>query len=82
MRGFPTGDLMQLRDGILYVLTYMPIPPDGGLVFPGDLRGPRLDGGIPTIEDYDCFHSIPTVCGPPINRELGYLYLLYAFAVE
>lgn len=82
MKGIATGDLMQLRDGILYVLTYLPRPLSSTNLFPGDLSSPRRDGGVPQLDDYECFKSVPTLCGPPIDGELGYVYVLYAFAVE
>jgi hypothetical protein len=82
MKGFPTGDLMKLRNGILYVLTQLPMPVSSARLFPGDVTSARPDGSVPRIADYDCFRSVRTQCGPPIDGELGYLYLLYAFAVE
>ncbi len=47
MIGRPTGDLMQMENGILYVLTYVPRGlRQEQMVFPGQFTVSREDGGV------------------------------------
>lgn len=83
MAGRPTGDLMQLQNGILYVLTEI----GTGLnedqrVFPGQFAVPREDGGVSSVDDYECLRSEPFLCGQPIAGSNPLLFMLYAFKVE
>lgn len=83
MAGRPTGDLLQLQNGILYVLTEIDVGLSGEeRVFPGQFTVPREDGGVSSIDDYECFSSEPFLCGQPIVGANPLLFMLYAFKVE
>ena len=83
MAARPTGDLLQLTDGVLYVVTSInPGLNVGERVFPGDSLPVREDGGIPRVEDYDCPRGDPLLCAPEIKGDVSELFVLYAFRVE
>jgi hypothetical protein len=83
MLGKPRSDLMQVQNGILYVLTQVGVAlGEDERVRPGDFTVTREDGGVSRLEDYECLNSTPLLCGPAIEGRNRVLYVLYAFAME
>ena len=83
MVGRPTSDLMQVQNGILYVLTTIHTGlPEYQVVFPGQFEVTREDGSVSRLADYECVDGSSFYCGQPIYGQSRFLYVLYAFAVE
>lgn len=82
MPGKPTGDLLQLSNGVVYVLTSLTTQlAPGERIWADDVDLTREDGGAARVEDYDCPAGAARLCFPTIDSGDG-LLVLHAFKVE